>query len=305
LAQEEIKKIIVGTNKKKIDYIIHTNGLLLDKIDPFILENINALFISIDGIPEIHDYYKGKGNYSLIMRNLEKIRLDFREIILARLTVPISNYTKFQYSLMESIENILNSGIFDAVHWQIENSPGPCVKEESDAFLKGYCEDLEDLGKYWMSSLRKGSILKIIPIQTMANDLINNKRYNNFPCGCNERLVVIDCDGECYLCDEMIGKEKYKIGNVEKGIKFFEGYTCKTVNVQCNKCEYKETCGGRCLNSCLLYPKDMFVFYCQASKGLINTMEKHLQEIRNLISYNLVNKEEFKDWYANYTEKRP
>lgn len=311
LAQEEIIKIIDGTKVGDFDYILHTNGVLLDKIDLFILEHIDALFVSIDGNKDVIDRYKGKGVFDKIIRNLEKLRPIFNGMILARITVPIRGYYDNKYSLNYSIRNLYNTKLFDSVHWQIENSPYSQENIVYDAFLKGYIEDIKDLIEFWISNLQDGNILNIVPIQTLVSELINVNICKTFPCGCIDRLVVIDIDGECYLCDELVGNANYRIGNITKGIKFPKDNSCNNVNENCAICEYAGICGGRCLNSCQLYPKNVFSFYCSATKLLIDSVKIRLPEIIYLLRKNSITLDShggctaFQDRYTTYTEKRP
>src|SRR5271157_4523862 len=113
LNQDFIKQILVNSNGTGIRYVLHTNGTLLDQIDPLILKKLNYLFVSIDGQKEIHDYYRGSGTYDLIIKNINAMKAKFEGKSLARMT-----YTPKTH-LNSAVQTFLSS--FDGVFWQIQN----------------------------------------------------------------------------------------------------------------------------------------------------------------------------------------
>lgn len=69
----EIVQKLVEAN---IKVNIYTNGILLDKFISVISskkidKNFISFFVSVDGLRETHDYIRGKGNYDVLMNNLE------------------------------------------------------------------------------------------------------------------------------------------------------------------------------------------------------------------------------------------
>jgi len=61
-------EIIEKIKAKK--FILQTNGLRLDKLDWDIIKNLDVILVSIDGRKEVTDYYRGKGTYEKVIRNV-------------------------------------------------------------------------------------------------------------------------------------------------------------------------------------------------------------------------------------------
>jgi sulfatase maturation enzyme AslB (radical SAM superfamily) len=59
-------------------YMMQTNGLLLDKLEPKYINRLNTLLVSIDGDEALTDYYRGKGTYRRVIENLKLIKQTFQ-----------------------------------------------------------------------------------------------------------------------------------------------------------------------------------------------------------------------------------
>ena len=53
-------------------FMIQTNGLLLDKINPEIVNRFSTILVSIDGQEELNDANRGKGTYRKVIENIKK-----------------------------------------------------------------------------------------------------------------------------------------------------------------------------------------------------------------------------------------
>ncbi|MEM2069643.1 MAG: radical SAM protein [Nitrososphaerota archaeon] len=56
-------------------YVIQTNGLLLHKLDRRILENLDTILVSVDGVEDLTDRFRGRGVYKKVLENVKKIRV--------------------------------------------------------------------------------------------------------------------------------------------------------------------------------------------------------------------------------------
>lgn len=229
LNQEFIKEIIRSTKedcvrKKQLTYVLQTNGTLLNKIDTYLLENLDVISVSIDGPKKIHDRFRkfpdGSGSYDKIMDNLMKIKSKFKGQTLAMITTSIDQ----EFSIYESVMDTIDK--FDHVHWNIETPiPTNVSKEDTDAFLRKYKEDIIKLSDYWVEEMKKGRVRNIIPFQYITEALETGITHTSPPCGAGQRLIVVDLDGQCYNCDVIACDLDYErrkmayIGNIWSGVK--------------------------------------------------------------------------------------
>ena len=86
LCTEEIKQIMNRVNAKH--FIIQTNGLLLNSLEPEYVNRFHTILVSIDGDEVLTDYYRGKGTFRKVVANLKLIKRNgFRGELIARMTV--------------------------------------------------------------------------------------------------------------------------------------------------------------------------------------------------------------------------
>ena len=268
LYQSFIKRFIELSRGTGIRYILHTNGLLLDKIDNYLLTNLNKIFVSIDGDKKIHDQFRGYGTFEKIIRNVQRIRSKFDGEILARITLPICQTC----SLYNSVLNIVD--LFDGLFWQIENLLKPKDTTTLNIFKKNYSHDLCRLVDYWIKNIENGIPKNIIPLRVVLNSLIFKKEHKFLRCGFGTNIVAIDTDGRCYYCDEFLGNENFKLGDIENGITFNKEITCDKLNSCCSSCEIRNVCAGRCVRSLLFSSPEVFSFYCECTKMLVKCLDK-------------------------------
>ena len=55
-------------------YMMQTNGLLLDKLEPKYINRLHTLLVSIDGEENLTDYYRGKGTFRKVIDNIKLIK---------------------------------------------------------------------------------------------------------------------------------------------------------------------------------------------------------------------------------------
>lgn len=293
LNQEFIKDVIRKTKFGKLEYLSFTNGTMLDNIDPFLLKKLDALFISIDGEHRVHDKFRGPGTFEKIIQNMFAVKNRFEGKTIARLCHIPGN------SIYSSVLGVVNW--FDNVHWQIENSPSTITNPKD--CLSSYSDDLDLLIGYWTNHLHEGIVKKIIPFQAIVSSLLFEKENHSFRCGAGSKTVAIDTGGECFICDDLIGREKFHIGSVQQGINHEKLRACGK-NIFCNGCKIRKICGGRCLRAWQEFPKKM-QFYCSTTKMLANKLKEKIPEIKELIKEGIISKQELDNSLAEFTEAIP
>ncbi len=98
-------------------FVVQTNGLFMDRIEPRYLAKLHSVLVSIDGTKEVTDKERGKGVYERVTRNSGLIRQKgFCGDLVARMTVVQGT------DIYENVRHLLGTGLFDHVHWQLSFS---------------------------------------------------------------------------------------------------------------------------------------------------------------------------------------
>ena len=81
-----IEKIM--DNVKAKHFMIQTNGLLLDQLEPSYVNHLHTILVSLDGDQATTDFNRGKGTFKKVLNNLKLIRQNgFHGELIARMTV--------------------------------------------------------------------------------------------------------------------------------------------------------------------------------------------------------------------------
>ena len=285
LRPDIISNLINNINNNGIEFVLHTNGTLLDSLDNKILNKIQSVIISIDGNKKNNDLNRGEGTYEIIMKNLEYIKDMYQGHISARLSL-VPNA-----SLYNAVSHLFNN--FNSLYWQLENSDD--YKPNPSKIFDSYKKDLNKLLDFWLKSISNDKMINIIPFQFAFKSLLyeNNNIPILPPCGAADgSIVYITLDGKCYICDKLIGNENFSIGNIDKGINapntpFFDANNSSI----CKVCSYKHLCRGRCVAEHFLFSASNIDFYCKTQQIFWNSCINKLEEVRNLEENGLINQQ--------------
>lgn len=271
LNQRDIVTIIKSAKERQIpgiEFGLYTNGVLLDRIDPFILDNLTYLAVSVDGVEEVNDRYRGQGVYKTALENFRMIRPRLNGQSLVSITITP------ECPVYDAVTNLAE--IFDNVHWNLVNDPN--LPSE---FLPDYYNGINRLVDWWVEGLRSGRARRIIPFQLIASLLISGERLTSFPCGCGDHLRVVDTDGSFFMCDELMDRPEFRI---EPGRPIDrERWFAANLSQKCSRCEYVGICAGGCLNVLLFYPPRTQSIYCKATKYLIRQVESKISTIERCL----------------------
>ena len=292
LNQKAIIELINRTKKIAHNFSLYTNGLLLDKIDEYLLQNIRHIFVSFDGIRELHNYYRKDNTFDKILENVKSLKRKYKGNLIARITLmPESD-------IYRAVNNCLE--ICDAVFWQQASIANSFSCEDQEKYQMG----IDKLVSSWLENMKNGKIQNIIPFQSIVGSYLTGEKKNSLRCGCGSTLKVVNSNGDLYSCDEMIRLKKGIIGNIYNGSNPIK---ISTVDLEgCRECEVNEICGGRCLFSHSYYPKDKNKFYCENTKHLINSLVDKSECVRVLIEKGIVALDEIRTFESmNCTEEIP
>ena len=305
LCIEEMEKIMDMVKAKH--FIIQTNGLHLDKVKPEYLKKLHTIFVSIDGDEPLTDYYRGKGVYRKIMKNLLFIKESgFKGEIIARMTV--MEETDIYKQVLWLLNNPDYS--FSSVHWQIDAGFWRSdLPERLGKFRKwveeSYNPGVRKLVKFWMNHMeKKGEVLRIYPFLAVTESLLKGEK-SLLRCGSGWINYSIQTDGHIIPCPIMSGMKDFYLGHIRDA----HPLRLKKVFVgsPCTECEIFHECGGRCLYANLTkrWPDEAYKLVCKTVKNLIDSLKLGLPKVKKLISEGKISLKDFEHMKYNSCEVIP
>ncbi len=242
-----ITDIIIKKTSKKITAAILTNGTLLT---PQIIKEFSNLHIKriqtcLDGNQTSHNktrpFKNGRGSFNIIYENLVNSVRNFPNLSFGlRINVYKENVEGI-YDLLDQLEkdglnkrenfDIGLKGVFES----------PFNKCFTQSCIKGY-ELSKEIYKLCVYAIQKNFKLSILPLYNICNFM-------------TLAGFVIDPEGNIYKCEELVGVEEFKIGNVKEDIDilellkyFYENPWDRPYNFKsCKKCKLLPYCNGYCL----------------------------------------------------------
>lgn len=242
-----------------------TNGTLIneDNIE-FILENIDDLSISLDGVAQVHNanrkYKNGKGSFADASKNVIKI-LERKRDTIARMTVT-----------HETVGNIYDNVIF--LHELGFRFISPIINqydagwnEETMAILEEQLLQLTNFCNHQAENLHIG--------------MLEKAKYRRKSSCCPGMTLNIDTQGDIYPCVYVVGEVRFKMGNVIDGIDKEKLSEINHINnkelEQCKTCFWKDYCHGyRCklLNFAISGKYEPGYAACRLEHALLKTYKQ-------------------------------
>lgn len=289
---KEIHKYAIEKGGEAVTFEIQTNGAFSDLVANWLKENINIIWISCDGTPEIQDMHRpflnsndGRKTSEVIEKNIRILHgADSKAFVGVRATITEENVVKqkemIDYFLNLGIRNIWVDPIFPSV------GKAPLTKENGFDTMMFAKEFLKAAEYAYNKEVFYGSILTC-----NFNDSVNRH--------CRACLPVphLTTDGYVSACDmALFGKDKNHMSpliygewdEVNKKIKYNDTQieyirTRTTEKMQhCEMCSAKEHCGGYCLGEVLNETGSLFgrkkgvcQAICYLDKNLSSQMRKY------------------------------
>jgi uncharacterized protein len=275
---------IMDTVKAK-HFMMQTNGVLLDRLEPKYVNRFHTLLVSIDGEEALTDHYRGKGTYKKVMDNLKLITSNgYKGELIARMTI------MEQTDIYKQLTWLLNNSEFkfSSVHWQL--NAGFWGNDFARRNFKQWSENnympaLKKLVGFWVDTMEtQGTVLRLYPLLGIASSLLFDKEPSLLRCGGGWINYAVQTDGYIIPCPTMWGMKKYYVGNIGES----DPKTLRKVFVNdspCTQCDILGVCGGRCLyaNITKRWSNEAYASVCNTVKGLVAAMETELPRIRRLI----------------------
>ncbi len=276
-------------------FMIQTNGLLLDKLEPKYTNRFHTILVSIDGQEELTDFYRGAGTFRKVINNLKLIKKNgFTGELIARMT--IMEQTDINKQVRWLLDNPEFS--FSSIHWQLNagfwgNDYQRRNFEEwtKTSYVPGVCA----LSRFWVDQMeQKGTVLKLYPLLGIGESLLHEEKECLMRCGAGWINYAIQTDGYIIPCPTMWGMKKYYLGHIKNAdsLKLPKLFVDQT---PCVKCPSLGVCGGRCLytNITKRWTDEAYSKVCYTVEQLIESVQSEVPRIKRLISDGKIRLEDF------------
>ena len=273
-------------------FLLQTNGLLLDRIDPALLARFHTILVSIDGAKGVTDNERGRGVYDRAVRNAVLVRQrGFTGDLVARMTVVQGS------DIEENVRHLVDSGLFDHVHWQLSFSmfwrsddPQPGLHE----WLEEYNAGVSRLVSWWASEMRRtGRVVGIVPFVGVMNTLLEGSK-SRLRCGSGEDSFTIMPDGKVSGCPVAVDFDFSFSGSISQDTP--ASLRRASVGEPCTSCEIYGVCGGRCLfvnRAQEMLTEGGYAQICGTVKQLVAELERALPGVRELVGRGRVRRGDF------------
>jgi len=266
-------------------YMMQTNGLLLDKLEPKYVNQFHTILISLDGEESLTDYYRGKGTFRKVIDNLQLIKKNgYCGELIARMT--IMEQTDIEKQVKWLLKNPEFS--FTSIHWQLNAGfwGNDYQRRNFEEWSKtSYIPGVEALTRFWVDQMdESGVVLKLYPILGIAESLLHGEKNNLMRCGSGWANYSIQTDGYIMPCPTMWGMKRYYLGHIKDAnpLNLPKLFVDKK---PCVDCDILGICGGRCLYTNIVqrWPQEAYSKVCHTIRELVNSVQAELPRMQQLI----------------------
>jgi putative peptide-modifying radical SAM enzyme len=264
-------------------FMMQTNGILLDRVSPDIINRFTTILVSVDGRRELTDANRGVGVYDRVMQNVRSIRSNgYTGELIARMT--ITERTDIVDAVSWLADNPEHP--FTSIHWQLDaNFSGDfSLRNFANWTSDSYNPGIRTLVRDWVDYMESaGEVLRWYPFLDPMEDLLSN-RPSYLRCGSGYANYSIMTDGHIAPCPVMIGMKQYYLGHIR------DADPCRLARIdiggECTTCSIRMFCGGRCLYSNITHPWDERErrFVCGTVENLHDALTKEVPRVRKLIA---------------------
>ncbi|MBP5083220.1 MAG: TIGR04084 family radical SAM/SPASM domain-containing protein [Methanomicrobium sp.] len=278
-----IRKIMDNAPVK--EYIIQTNAVLLDRLEPRYVNRFKSIFASIDGDRKTTDANRGEGVYDKVIANLkDAVKNGYRGELIARMTV--SEVCDIYESVRYLSEN--DDFSFGARHWQMDSNFWEDFELRPDYVrwvTENYNPGIRRLAKYWVDRMESdGIVMMWYPFVDTMQDMLLGRTRSPLRCGSGFENYSIVQDGHIAPCPCMAGMKDYYCGDIATS----DPKNLRKIDIggECNECDIRDFCGGRCLYSNITMPwsKEGRRLVYESVKNLKTAMEVQLPRVKRLIA---------------------
>ena len=276
------------------EYIIQTNAVLLNRLEPRYVNRFKSIFASIDGDRKTTDANRGEGVYDKVIANLkDAVRNGYRGELIARMTV--SEVCDIYESVRYLSDN--DDFSFGAVHWQMDSNFWDDFELRPDYvrwLTENYNPGIRRLAQFWTDKMESdGIVMMWYPFVDTMQDMLLEHGSSPLRCGSGFANYSIVQDGHIAPCPCMAGMKDYYCGDIATS----SPKSLRKIDIggECSECDIRDFCGGRCLYSNITMPwsKEGRRLVCESVKNLKEAMESQLPRVKRLIADKKITIEQF------------
>ena len=290
LRADLIKRIVLESPVQQ--FMIQTNGLLLDRLAPAIVNRFSTILVSVDGPEALTDTNRGTGTYTAVMDNVRKIRgSGYKNELIARMTV--TEDTDIVNAVRWLAENPDNP--FTSIHWQLDaNFSGDYHRRRFAEWVRrSYNPGIRTLVSEWVDHMElEGEVRRWYPFLDPVDDLLHGRK-SRLRCGSGYMNYSIMTDGHIAPCPVMAGMSRYYVGHITDA----DPLMLKTVDIggECRECQIRDFCGGRCLYSNITRPwgTDERKLVCGTIENLHEALTSIIPRVQALIREGVISLSDF------------
>ncbi len=275
--------IWVMDNVRVSRFGVQTNGLLYRALPEAYWRRMDVALLSIDGREGVTDKHRGRGVYRRVVEAARYLRCLGVETI-ARMTATQDT------DIYEDVRHLLDLGLFDKIHWQLNVVWTERWDFEEWAW-KSYIPGVKRLVDLFVSELRRGRVLKIIPILGVLSAHFFGG-YEGSPCGAGYRSVAVSTDGRVLACPIAVRERWSVLGDINGGFKLMGPH----VPEECASCPYRRYCGGRCLYASTerLWGKEGWRAVDEVTKEYLNVVLSAVPAVEELVRDGIIGLEDLR-----------
>ena len=235
---------------KNFRFTLTTNGVLIDDdVIDFANKEMSNVVLSLDGRKEVHDRfrvdYNGKGSWEKIVPKFQKL-VEARD---GKNYYMRGTFTHHNPDFLEDIKEMLSLGFKELSMEPVvcaADDPSALTDEDLPIVMKQY----EELAELMLKKHKEGDGFTFYHymIDLKGGPCIY-KRISG--CGSGTEYMAVTPWGDLYPCHQFVGEEKYRLGDVWKGVtntaiqnEFAE---CNVyTREECRKCWARLYCSGGC-----------------------------------------------------------
>lgn len=264
---------------KNIRFTMTTNATLLDdeKME-YLDKEMGNLVLSIDGRPEVNDKVRirldGKGSFDRIMPKIKEMvnRRDKSKQYYVRGT-----FTRENLDFYKDFEYLKNEG-FDEISIEPVVLPDDHPLSLRWEDVEKIKEQYDELYKDMLKNHREGKKVKFYHFNIdLSGGPCIYKRISG--CGSGFEYVAVTPSGDIYPCHQFVGNEKFKLGNLDEGIKnkaLVEKFRSAHIynKPTCKNCWARFYCSGGCQANNVNFTGNILMPYelgCELQKKRIET----------------------------------
>lgn len=213
LLVENLATYVSKCLRAKIFVKIFTNGLLLDKFVDELYEDIDLNFlsleVSVDGTREVHDYIRGKGNFSRTVKNIE-YAISKGITVITNTVVNKVNKDSI-VSMMKNlhdigVDNIQISNLI-VTGWAKDNIDDLYIeKKELQYFYENIAKEIDF--DFCYADITSNEVL----VSRGKEKSLHSYGENTWKCCAGMGRLTIDHSGNVLICPSL---NEYVIGNIK------------------------------------------------------------------------------------------